>query len=81
MTIGMCSVSGAVMAQSNVTGSIFGSVNPQQGTAVTVSSADTGFSRTIPVDSSGRYRFSSLPPGAQNGSATRAPAMTAPSGM
>ncbi|MGF6711226.1 outer membrane receptor protein involved in Fe transport [Luteibacter sp. W1I16] len=61
--IGLCTVSGAVLAQSNVTGSIFGTVSPQQGTSITVSSAETGFSRTVPVDSSGRYRFSSLPPG------------------
>ncbi|SKB99754.1 TonB-dependent receptor [Luteibacter sp. 22Crub2.1] len=62
LAIGLGTVSGAALAQSNVTGSIFGSVN-QQGTSVTVSSADTGFSRTINVDANGRYRFSALPPG------------------
>ncbi|PTR34107.1 carboxypeptidase family protein [Luteibacter sp. OK325] len=62
LAIGLGTVSGAVVAQSNVTGSIFGQVS-QQGSTVTVSSADTGFSRSIPVDSSGRYRVTSLPPG------------------
>ncbi|MET0617817.1 MAG: carboxypeptidase-like regulatory domain-containing protein, partial [Luteibacter sp.] len=62
VAISLGAVSGAAVAQSNVTGSIFGSVG-QQGTNVTVSSADTGFTRTIAVDSNGRYRFSALPPG------------------
>jgi outer membrane receptor protein involved in Fe transport len=61
--LGMCLASGIVQAQSNVTGSIFGSVNQQQGTTVTISNAETGFSRSVPVDTSGRYRFSALPPG------------------
>ncbi|WP_413625003.1 TonB-dependent receptor domain-containing protein [Luteibacter sp. Lutesp34] len=63
MAIGLGTASGAVMAQSNVTGSIFGQVSPQQGTKVTISNPDTGFARSVPVDSNGRYRFSSLPPG------------------
>jgi outer membrane receptor for ferrienterochelin and colicin len=62
LAIGLGTVSGAVVAQSNVTGSIFGQVG-QQGSTITVSSADTGFSRSIPVDSNGRYRVTSLPPG------------------
>ena len=60
--IAMGAVSGGALAQSSV-GSIFGQVNPQQGDTVTVSNPSTGFSRQIPVDSSGRYRFSSLQPG------------------
>lgn len=61
--LGMCLAGGAAHAQSNVTGSIFGSVNNQQGTSVTIANPETGFTRTVPVDSNGRYRFSSLPPG------------------
>ncbi|SFW76116.1 TonB-dependent receptor [Luteibacter sp. UNCMF366Tsu5.1] len=63
VAIGLGTVAGAAMAQSNVTGSIFGQVNPQQGNTVTISNPDTGFARSITVDASGRYRFSSLPPG------------------
>jgi len=63
VAIGLGTVAGAAMAQSNVTGSIFGQVNPQQGNTVTISNPDTGFARSITVDANGRYRFSSLPPG------------------
>ena len=63
IAIGLGTVAGAAMAQSNVTGSIFGQVNPQQGTTVTIANPDTGFTRSVPVDANGRYRFSSLPPG------------------
>ncbi|MDR6937833.1 TonB-dependent receptor [Luteibacter sp. 3190] len=63
LAISMGAMSGGALAQSNVTGSIFGQANPQPGTTVTVTNPETGFSRSIPVDSSGRYRFSSLQPG------------------
>jgi len=51
---------GAVHAQST-TGSIFGSA-PAAGTSIVIQS-DTGFSRTVPIDSSGRYNLGSLPIG------------------
>ncbi|SEW21991.1 TonB-dependent receptor [Luteibacter sp. 329MFSha] len=63
LAISMGAISGGALAQSNVTGSIFGQANPQQGTTVTVTNPQTGFSRSIPVDANGRYRFSSLQPG------------------
>lgn len=55
---------GAAHAQSNITGAIFGQV-PAGSTAATVviENTDTGFTRSAPADSAGRYRFSSLPTG------------------
>ncbi|WP_237561561.1 TonB-dependent receptor, partial [Frateuria defendens] len=53
----------AVMAQSNVTGSIFGQVANHQGSTVTIQNIETGFARSVSVDDTGRYRFSSLPVG------------------
>lgn len=54
-------LAGVAMAQST-TGSIFGQAEP--GDTVTVTSASTGLSRDVAVDSSGRYRVSNLPVGA-----------------
>ena len=53
----------AAMAQSNITGSIFGQVAPQSGNTVEIKSVDTGLTRSANVDEQGRYRFSSLPTG------------------
>ncbi len=44
-------------------GSIFGQVSGQHGNTVTIRNMDTGFERSIPVDSAGRYRVTSLPIG------------------
>ncbi|MFK2930754.1 TonB-dependent receptor [Dyella agri] len=44
-------------------GSIFGQISGQHGNTVTIRNADTGFERSIPVDSAGRYRITSLPIG------------------
>ena len=63
LAISLATVSGAAFAQSNVTGSIFGKVEGQQGATVTISSPQTGFTRTVQPDSDGRYRISQLPPG------------------
>lgn len=52
-----------VMAQSNVTGSIFGQVSDHAGATVTIQNVDTGFTRSATVDGQGRYNFSSLPVG------------------
>jgi hypothetical protein len=53
--------SGGAFAQSNATGSIFGSANP--GDVVHIENNDTGLRRDITVDSNGRYRANSLPIG------------------
>ncbi|MEX1829715.1 TonB-dependent receptor [Luteibacter sp. CQ10] len=63
LAIGLASVSGAALAQSNTSGSIFGTVEGQPGSTVTVSNPQIGFSRTITVESDGRYRVTQLPPG------------------
>ena len=56
------SLGGVAMAQSNATGTIFGDAGTP-GSTVHVQNTDTGFSRDIQVDQSGRYRASSLPIG------------------
>ncbi|WP_213949144.1 TonB-dependent receptor [Luteibacter sp. dw_328] len=61
LAIGLGSVSGAVFAQAT-TGSIFGQAPEGAGQTVTVTS-DTGVSRTVNVDSAGRYTVGSLPLG------------------
>lgn len=62
VSLGLCFASG-VYAQSNATGSIFGQVEAKEGASVVVKNPATGFTRTMPVDASGRFRFASLPPG------------------
>lgn len=57
------SLASTAYAQSNITGSIFGQANAEPGTTVVIENTDTGLTRTISVDSSGRYRASSLPNG------------------
>lgn len=52
---------GGVQAQSNSSGSIFGSAEP--GTTILIQSAETGVTREISADASGRYRATSLPVG------------------
>jgi outer membrane receptor for ferrienterochelin and colicin len=61
LAIGLGSVSGVVFAQAT-TGSIFGQAPEGAGQTVTVTS-DTGVSRTVNVDSAGRYTVGSLPLG------------------
>src|SRR3546814_8076695 len=56
------SLGGVAMAQSNSTGTIFGSAGTP-GSTVHVQNVDTGFSRDIQADQNGRYRASSLPIG------------------
>jgi outer membrane receptor for ferrienterochelin and colicin len=62
VALGMC-FAGAVDAQSNITGTIFGQVPAQPGTTIVIENLDTGFSRTIQADAQGRYRAASLPNG------------------
>lgn len=64
LALAMVLASTAGMAQSNITGSIFGQVaGPADDTSVVIQNTDTGLTRTTAVDKSGRYRFSSLPVG------------------
>src|SRR5688500_134455 len=60
VALGLC-FAGGVQAQST-TGSIFGTVQGGEGSTVVVSN-NSGFSRTIPVDASGRFNASTLPVG------------------
>ena len=60
--LGLGVVGTSALAQ-NVTGAIFGQVSGQHGDTVTIRNVNTGFERSIPVDSAGRYRISSLPVG------------------
>ena len=53
---------GAVFAQSS-SGTIFGQTAAGQGTIVVLQNRDTGLTRQIPVDSSGRYRAAAMPVG------------------
>lgn len=54
---------GAAWAQSNAAGAIYGQVTAGAGTAVQIENTDNGLTRTIAVDSNGRYRAASLPVG------------------
>ena len=60
--LGLGLVGTSALAQ-NVTGAIFGQISGQHGDTVTIRNVNTGFERSIPVDSAGRYRISSLPVG------------------
>jgi hypothetical protein len=51
------------MAQSNATGTIFGTVTPGANVKVTIESPATGLRRTLTPDSQGRFQATSLPPG------------------
>ena len=62
VALGMC-FAGAVQAQSNVTGSIFGQAPAGAGTTVVIENLGTGQSRTYQVDANGGFRVSSLPNG------------------
>src|SRR5262245_31182411 len=52
---------GGALAQSNATGSIFGSATP--GDVIHIENTATGLRRDITVDAGGRYRANSLPIG------------------
>lgn len=60
IALGM-SITGIAMAQSRSAGTIFG--NAEAGSVITVKSKDTGLTRTLTADSSGRYRAAELPIG------------------
>lgn len=69
--MGLCLASSSVLAQSNASGALFGQAPVAAGSTILVASSDTGFTREIQVDSSGRYRISSLPVGTYNVSLKR----------
>ena len=56
-------VTAPVMAQSNATGIILGSVESPAGAAVHLTNLDTGLQRTITPGTSGRYQVTALPVG------------------
>lgn len=60
VALGMCLTSSLVLAQSAV-GSLYGSTEP--GAKVTIENTDTGQSREISADSSGRFNLAQLAPG------------------
>jgi hypothetical protein len=53
----------AAYAQSNTTGTIYGTVDGAAGGDVVVENKDTGFKRSIKPDASGRFNLTSLPTG------------------
>src|SRR5262245_35934380 len=48
------------MAQSNAAGSVFGSVPPGSATSVVLKNTDTNQTRTVQIDSNGKFNASSL---------------------
>ena len=63
MAVGLMVASGAVYAQSNATGSLFGNVQVSGATTVTIENTATGLKRTLTPDASGRVQATSLPTG------------------
>ncbi|URL58664.1 TonB-dependent receptor [Luteibacter flocculans] len=61
--LAFCFASGAVLAQSNASGVVFGRVAQPDGAVVHLENLDTGLTRDVGVDADGRYRASSLPVG------------------
>ncbi|HEU5437454.1 MAG TPA: hypothetical protein VFU95_13635, partial [Telluria sp.] len=51
------------MAQSNATGTIFGTVTPGANVKVTIENPATGLRRTVTPDAQGRFQATALPPG------------------
>lgn len=70
---------GTVQAQSNATGTVYGTVPPGGGTSVLLENPSTGFKRTLTPDAAGRFTATALPPGTYkatrltNGQAVGAP--------
>ncbi len=56
-------VSPVAMAQSNTTGTLYGSVQPTPGASIVVLNKDTGARRTLTIDETGRFNAQSLPTG------------------
>jgi len=62
---------GVVHAQSNATGSVFGTVQTSAGTTVLLENPATGFKRVLTPDASGRVQATSLPVGTYKASVMR----------
>lgn len=60
LSLGLC-FAGAVNAQSNITGTIYGQA--EAGSTIVIENLGTGLTRTITLDASGRYTAASLPNG------------------
>ena len=56
-------VAPAAYAQSTTVGSVFGQITGQAGSQIVVENTATGLKRTVPVDASGKFMASALPPG------------------
>jgi len=56
-------VSPSAMAQSNATGTVYGQVTPGSGTTVLLKNLDTNLTRTLTIDSTGRFQATALPTG------------------
>jgi hypothetical protein len=63
VALGLGLSSGVAIAQSNATGVIFGQAKAEPSATVHIENIDTGLTRDLSLDSSGRYRASSLPVG------------------
>lgn len=61
--LGLGLIATGAMAQSNSSGAIFGQAPVAQDATIHIVNTNTGLTRNVPVDSSGRYRVSSLPVG------------------
>lgn len=64
-------VAPAAYAQSNTTGSIYGTVESAAGAEVLIENTETGFKRTLRPDANGRFNFASIPTGVYNVSLVR----------
>lgn len=57
------SLSGTTVLAQSASGAIFGQVGSAANSTIVIENVDTGLTRTIPVESTGRYRAVSLPTG------------------
>ncbi|MGY1425200.1 TonB-dependent receptor [Lysobacter sp. A289] len=62
VALGLCFASGVATAQSNTAGTIFGSTGEPNATVV-IENVDTGLTRQVTSDASGRYTATALPTG------------------
>jgi hypothetical protein len=70
-------VAPAAYAQSNTTGSIYGTATAAAGTEVVIENKETGFKRTIKPDANGRFSFNSIPVGIYSVTLTRSGSVVA----
>lgn len=65
VALGLCFASGVASAQSNAAGSIFGTTG-EPSTTIVIQNVDTGLTRQVTSDASGRYTATALPTGEYN---------------